>query len=560
MKRMRISGMATGMDTETMVKDLMKVERARINRFNQNKQVMLWRQEQYNQVNKNFANFVLDIKKELELNTKTFGSMLSKPTAASWVKKAVSSNTGVAEVSGRADAANGNYTVNVQQLAAAWDSASSMNISTGDKTNIATQLGINNGDNIKFTITTNKGSVTIDKTNLEGISLKDIANEINKANIGVTAAYDAAADRFFLQTNDTGSNNTIQITDNSILSDGMSFLTGNNSKLKLQFKDAFDVMQNIVQGATYEGKNALVDIGAAFGIEQQTNQFSVNGVNYNLKSIGSTTVSVSTDVDGIYNKIKVFVDKYNELLDKVNGKISEERYRKFLPLTSDQKEAMKDDEIKQWEEKAQSGLLKNDEAISRALQTMRSGLYEKVVDANGDPIGPYENIFDIGITTGSYRNKGKLEINEDRLKAAIMNDADGVLNLFFQETTITQSESTLTDEQRKQKRAESGLMNRLFDDIVTGMKDVINKSGTGDSADLYRSVKSTILVDFITSMGSISNIDQDINKIGREVDREEYRMGKLEDFYWKKFTAMETAIQKMSAQNGWIMQQMGMGQ
>ena len=61
---MRISGIASGFDTDEMVKNLMKVERMKVDRFEQNKQTALWRQESYNNMNKLFANFILNTKKD----------------------------------------------------------------------------------------------------------------------------------------------------------------------------------------------------------------------------------------------------------------------------------------------------------------------------------------------------------------------------------------------------------------------------------------------------------------------------------------------------------------
>lgn len=56
-----------------------------------------------------------------------------------------------------------------------------------------------------------------------------------------------------------------------------------------------------------------------------------------LRTTGPVTTSVSTDVDGIYNQIKEFVDKYNEMVDSLNEKLKEEKYRDYTPLTSEQK-------------------------------------------------------------------------------------------------------------------------------------------------------------------------------------------------------------------------------
>lgn len=97
-----------------------------------------------------------------------------------------------------------------------------------------------------------------------------------------------------------------------------------------------------------EGTNAKVTING-FEMEKLTNNFTVNGVTYSIKNTtaatGPVTTSVSTDVDGIYNQIKEFVDKYNEMVDSLNEKLKEEKYRDYTPLTSEQKEAMSDKEV-----------------------------------------------------------------------------------------------------------------------------------------------------------------------------------------------------------------------
>ena len=54
----RFGGIASGMDTEQMVKDLMRVERMRIDKFSQQEQRIKWRQEAYNDVNRKIANFI----------------------------------------------------------------------------------------------------------------------------------------------------------------------------------------------------------------------------------------------------------------------------------------------------------------------------------------------------------------------------------------------------------------------------------------------------------------------------------------------------------------------
>jgi flagellar hook-associated protein 2 len=87
------------------------------------------------------------------------------------------------------------------------------------------------------------------------------------------------------------------------------------------------------------------------------------------------SLNVSTDTDKVFDTIKGFVDQYNELLDFVNGKLKEERYRDYKPLTEEEREAISEKEAERWDERAQSGMLRNDQMIQSVMDRMRSDIY-----------------------------------------------------------------------------------------------------------------------------------------------------------------------------------------
>ena len=176
-------------------------------------------------------------------------------------------------------------------------------------------------------------------------------------------------------------------------------------------------------------------------IKQSSNNFTMFGVNYSLQSEGTVTINVESDVDSMFDKIKEFVDNYNELIDELNGLLKEKHYRDFQPLTREEKDAMTEKEIELWEEKAKSGLLRNDETITRILQTMRDGLYGSVYDCwehgmGGTKKDGFYHTTQIGIATGNYQSGGKLEINEEKLRKAIIENPEGVINLLFKTSDI----------------------------------------------------------------------------------------------------------------------------
>ncbi|MDD4049222.1 MAG: flagellar filament capping protein FliD, partial [Clostridia bacterium] len=458
-----------------------------------------------------------------------------------------------------AAAVKGTYHINVSQLAENWSSASSEAISVGDTGNIADQLGLDATDTINFTIDTNQGSVTINKTGLDSVSMSDIITEINQANIGVTAIYDSSLDRFFLQTENTGTDNTVSISDSSVLTGGDKFITGSNNKLKLQYLDSDNNSQVVADGVAYQGKDAIIDFGAATNISQSSNAFTINNVSFNLKATGESSLTVATDTDAVLDKISSFVEKYNEIVEIMGGKLTEKKYSDYRPLTDEQRESLTDKQIEQWEEKGKSGLLSNDYIVDRSLLSFRTGMYQKVEGIEG----VFSQLTEIGITTETYSSGsrgGKLVINEAKLRGAIEGDSQSVLELLFKEPDselAIKPESQMTSTELQQKRSQSGLISRLYDNVVTGMKSIVFKAGTGDEAELYRSVNSTILIDFVVEYSNISMLEKDADDLTDKLEGLYKHLDSVEDRYWRQFSAMEKALQKMNQQSSWLMQQLG---
>ena len=564
MSAIRFGGLASGIDTESIIKQLMDVERMKVDKVAQNKQLSLWRQEQYQEVNSKLANFIIDSKVALGLaNISSNGSLLNTSVnSVTWAKSATSSNEDAASVSANSGAAEGTYQIKINSLASNWSSASSASLGSGeDITSLASQFGLGEADNIKFTITTSSGEVIIDK--LAGdTDIDEIVSEINSSGIGVKAIYDSGADRFFLQTENTGAENTISITDESTTSEMVpfSFIAGNGNILKLQHQIAEGVYDYVDSATEYSGVDANIDFGAAIGISFSSNDFTLNNIRFSLKETTTTSfnISVNPDIDTAYEKIRDFVDKYNELVDELDSIVSQKKQSDYLPLTETQKDEMTDKEIELWEEKAKTGLLSNDSIIMRIGSRARSGFYEIVEGVSGS----FSHLTEIGITTEVYSGSsagGRLEIDEQSLRTALQEDMDGVLQLFFKEPELSLqgNEDNLTAEQISEKRAQSGLVNRLFDNITSGIKEVLSKAGPGNDSTLLRKVSSFVLLKFVTEQSSISTLDKGILDYNERISNLERILAGKEEAYWKRYTAMEKAISQMDTQMAWLNQQLG---
>lgn len=567
MSSLRLGGLASGIDTDSIVKQLMAVERIKVDRVGQDKQTSLWKQEQYREVNNKMANFIIDSKLSFGLSTtRSTGTMLNASRdSMTWVKKATSTNEDAVSVTSNAAAAKGSYKVKINSLASNWSSASSDKISVADnKASLASQFGLNSADNINFTITTNKGDFTFNKS-AGDTDISEMVKEINSADLGVTAVYDKSSDRFFLQTTETGSENTIKITDNSKESElnggaAFSFIAGVDSLLKLQHETSLGSYEAILNDASYKGNDASIDFGAATNITFASNDFTINNISFSLKetTAASFQVKVDADIDSAYDKIKEFVDNYNKIVDELDSLTSQKRYSSYSPLTNEQKKAMSDNEIELWQEKAQSGLLNKDSSLLRIGSRARTGFYQDVQGVSGS----FSHLVQLGITTESYSGNsagGRLQIDEEKLKTALQGDIDGVMEVLFKspDSSLGGNEENLTSAQISEKRAQSGLVNRLFDNLTVGMKEIVHKAGPGDDASLLRKVDTYMLLSFATQKSSISTIDQGILDYNKRIVNLDRILANKEDSYWAKYTAMESAMYSMNNQMNSLIQQLG---
>lgn len=567
---MRITGLASGIDTEEMINSLMQAERVRVDRVEQDRQIVLWRQEMYNDINKDFANFILNTRKMFGLTSVTYtGSFVANSYKnLNWIKRASSFNENIARVSATSQAVDGNYRVNVKQLAEGASLASGMDIRVDEESIdevdlnaiVVTKDGtikqvIKDGEEkklkdleeLKFTI--NGEEIKVEARDGK-VTINSVVRAINsEESLNVRASYDSSIGRFFLQTTNTGKDAKITINAENDIGKNFINLLNLNYAIKDENGD-IKYKEYILGEESVNGQNAVFDFNGAIGIESDTNSITINGITMDFIGTGEFTINVSTDVDGIYEKIEQFVEEYNELVEKTNQLLGEKRYRDYKPLTSEQKKAMDKEDIELWEEKAKSGLLRSDDLIGRTMLNVRNSLYEKSAGIDGT----YQLITQIGISTEKYARGsagGKLVIDEQKLREAIAKDPEGVLELLFKESDPDNS----VEIDGKEVAQIGGVVTRIYENLMIGMEEIIKKSGTGDNAELYRGVKPNILLEFVSEYSSISLLDKDVLQYSRRIDELNEILFRKENQYYAKFAAMEKAIARMNSQSMWMMQQ-----
>lgn len=552
---MRLSGLASGMDTDSMVEQMMKVENMKVERVEGDKQILEWKKETLNELNKDFANFILDSKKDFGYNS------TGNPGNLDWVRSATSSDESVGTAIAGKGSVEGKHEIIVESLVKGVSGASGKDVTEeywskirkGEVEGKGGKLGTFN-----FDIISDNGAKKANIKVGENTSLKDIAKQINDSKIGINATYNETINRFFISTQDEGANSGIKFdAPDGTNKDGLdAFLNAINIKMTKISDDGNTVSEIMKSRTDYKGEDGKITYNGASGIKIDSNQKTINGINFDFKTTGKFDINVRTDTDAIVDKVKDFVDNYNKMVEKAGKLTTEKQNRDFRPLTDDERESLSDKEIEKWEEKAKSGLIRGDMDVERTLSSLRLSLYE-----NLNTESDFKNITQIGITTQRYSSGstgGLLEIDEDKLRKAIAKDADGVVDILFKNGD---REATVPEGSTK-KTTDMGFVNRIFEDLTAGMKNLIAKSGPGEDAALFRKVKSNIMADFVTKggrysgRGSISDIDNDALNFDKRIAELKERLAKKEEMYFAQFAAMEKGMQKANSQFDWLMQQM----
>ncbi|MHB8077090.1 flagellar filament capping protein FliD [Desulfosporosinus fructosivorans] len=376
------------------------------------------------------------------------------------------------------------------------------------------------GEQLSFSFDSNGNiGLTINDVDFEfssSMTLEEMMEEINASEAGVTMSYSSTSDSFVLAANQTGAGKTLDISEA-----GSTFL----QTVGLTNYTAGEDAAATIDGVKYT---------------RSENSFTIDGLIYNLKAESTETQSVSLtqDTEAVLDKITSFVEDYNTLIDSLNSTISEDYDRDYQPLTDAEKDEMSENEIEAWEEKAKTGILQNDTALANLLQNLRTALYESVA-------GVSTHLTEIGITTSSnYTDKGKLVIDADALQEAIATNPEEVASLFAQQSATYGGTTTvvnLTSEQRKVRSSEEGLAYRVYDILQDNISTYTGIDG-----------HKGILLEKAGQEGDGSEYDNtltsQINSYEEEIEQMLDKLADKEDYYYEKYSAMETFISQMNSQ------------
>lgn len=619
----RITGMASGLDTESIVESLMKASRTKVDKVEQQKTLLEWKREMYQNITtklyefqQKYFNTTSSWASEISrLSASYNSSLISVTTSANstagsiYIQDIVSVATAAKLESSSPVSADPQITVNTENLSDLAGKTIIVSLNGIEKvltfsnkeytaaTDVADEIqsqlnnmfgsgkiAVNlNGDNISLSAA---NSAVMIKTSTDGTdpgdaltfasyssnridfnvslastslrtdalaggdkveftingkpfsfnataTLSDIMRIINSSDAGVKMSYSALTDKFTLVSTETGAASDITISD--VTGNLMNALFGTG--VKTAGTDA--VVKLSVDGST--NPESIITV------TRSTNTIDVNGTLITIKGKDAgnaeenITINLGYDTDAILTKIKSFINDYNALLSEITTKLTEEYDRDYQPLTQDQKEAMTEKEIELWEKKAKTGLLRNDIYLKSIAEELKRCFYTPVMDLSDNSVS-IGILSEIGISTTQYADRGKLTIDETKLKNALNSDPEKVISLFTQQSDKSFSVYA-TDDWLNERFNEEGVFHRLSDVLNTNLNKTGNRKGAlinlvGSPTDSYTGE---------------TEYSKRIKELKEKIADLEDKLAKEEDNYWAKFTAMETAIAKLNQQSSWLM-------
>ena len=567
---MRVSGINSGLDTDSIVQELVSAYNTKTEKYQKEQTKLSWKQEIWKGLNTKVYSLYNNVGKL------RFSSAYS-------TKKTTSSDTTKATVSASSNAVNGTQKLHVLATAQS-------GYLTGGKLSLREEVTDTNGttklQDVKGTVkaetklseigfTGDEASLNINTTDEEGnavtktvsltkdSTIQDVVNAL-KDN-GLNASFDANNGRIFVSSKNTGkaadfslSSATTKLVekkdaDGNVIKDSNGKPEMESVALSAEEQAAskkligllgLDTDSSNIYGnkaAKIDGRDAVIALNGV-KYTNTTNDFAINGLNISVNGVTddvadpdstdlsslndstAITINTATDSQGIYDTVKDFLTEYNNIINEITKLYNADSAGSYEPLTDDEKDKMSDTEIEKWETKIKDSLLRRDSSLSSVMNAMMTSMSQPI-EINGKSY----SLSSFGIQTLGFLNAAENEQNayhidgdeddentsgnDDKLMAAITSDPDTVIEFMKQLST-----------------------------------------------NLYKSIDDQMQSNDLRSRYKIYNdkeMDKQYTNLTKTIKEWESKVSDKEDYYYKQFSNMETALAKLQSQTSSISSMLG---
>lgn len=326
-------------------------------------------------------------------------------------------------------------------------------------------------------------------------TINDVVSKLKSLNVNgqkFNANFDAGQGRMYMASATTGAAGSFQFGGNEALLGALGLDT-----------------------TAHKGEDAEILLNGE-SYTSNSGTFEINGLTITANEVTSEefTITTKSDTSGIYDMVKDLFKEYNELIKELDTNYYSDPAKKYQMLSDEEKEAMSDKEVEEWEKHIKEGLLSKDGTLYDVIQGLK-GVMQGGIEVNGETL--YLSHF--GINTGSYlttdqNERGVYHIdgdttdmvsgaNTDKLKSMISTDPDKVATFF--------------------SKLAQNMRSKLFDMMKT--------TDYSSSFTIYEDkLMASQYSDYNTKIADATE-----------------RLNKKQDAYYARFTRMEKAMAKTNA-------------
>lgn len=494
--KLRMTGLISGMDTESIISALVSTRKQKVDKTKGAKTKTTWKQDAWN-----------DINKELKVLQSSIANMRF---STSYMKKTTTvSNTNKASVITSDGATNSVQSLKIEKLAKTAYLTGGKIKDTADEpvTALSKMSDIGYAKEGTFDIKDCKGNVLKSVTVNADTTISDILSQFKS--VGLNANFDADNKRFFISAKTSGAASDFSIS---------AYDSAGNEALSSLGLDISNVGDGENNATKTDGTDASIMLnGARF--TSNTNVFSVNGLT--ITAMGTTAddeeivLTTRNDTSGIYDSIKNIIKTYNSVINKLDTLYNADSAKKMNPLTDEEKEAMSETEAETYEKKIKDGILSGDSTVNDIVSSL-STIMQAGIKVGEKTL--YLSSFGIG--TLNYFNakdneKHALHIDGDSDDSDTSSNSDKLMNM------ISTDPDTVVS---------------FFSQLSQSLYTKMNKLST--SVNGYRS---------FGSFYDDKKMKMDLSDYETKISEMEEKMNAYEDKLYKQYAAMEKSMAKLQS-------------
>ena len=488
----RMSGMISGLDTESIVKSLMETQQAKKTKIESKKQKLEWKQEIWSGLNTKMYSFYKDYAGKLRFQSNY------------QTKKATSSDSTKVTVSANSSATKGTYRVNVKSLAAA-QYVTSAKISSYETTNDQgekvtnkvtsstklSDLGMTADGTKQIQIKT--ADQTVSMTVNADTTISDFVDNLKSA--GLNASFDEGQGRFFIGAKDSGLDQKFEI------------------KMMAFTQEQLNAQQTVNNAVKYDSltaaqKNSVQDV--LDSIQNDTSSDNIDSAVASLMEVSDA--QAKSEVTGYYR---------NQIVAELEGKYFQKDENGNNVITDDAKQALinagklKEDDAsytqedlvtlaKQYIQENADSQIAGDEYQSKITEALTNGLSNDEITIQSeearkqtitDAVTDYATVMakGAGVETGSSAELQKIGL--DTIDgSAVQESASGVgmVVVAAADSVVQVNGATLTSSKT------SLTVNGLSLDLMDVTDGEVSITVSDDTDAVYDSIK-----EFVTQYNSI---------------------------------------------------------